>query len=166
MNIFSNEKRIRSIFVFSVELKAINAILEIVLGTAALFTNKLVTLIQALTQNELIEDPNSIIAHFAQHLLHPLAVQSEYFISAYLLSHGIVKLVLAIGLLRKKLWAYPSAIVVFTLFIVYQIYHYTVSPSYFLIFLTIFDAVIIVLTWHEYRYLKNQRTTDVSQTKN
>lgn len=166
MSIFSNEKRIRSIFVFSVELKAINAVFEIILGIGVLFTDQIRSFIQTLDLNELIEDPNSMIATYAQHFLHPLTIQTEHFLSAYLLSHGIIKLFLAVGLLRNKLWAYPSAIIVFALFIVYQIYRYLIAPSFFLVALTIFDIAIIVLTWHEYQFLKNQSLPESAQNQN
>ena len=36
-------------------------------------------------------------------------------------------------------------------FIAYQCYRIALSPSVGLILLTIFDAFIVVLTWHEYR---------------
>ncbi|MDO8742697.1 MAG: DUF2127 domain-containing protein [bacterium] len=166
MSIFSNEKRIRSIFVFSVELKAINAVFEIILGIGVLFTDQIRSFIQTLDLNELIEDPNSMIATYAQHFLRPLTIQTEHFLSAYLLSHGIIKLFLAVGLLRNKLWAYPSAIIVFALFIVYQIYRYLIAPSFFLVALTIFDIAIIVLTWHEYQFLKNQSLPESAQNQN
>jgi uncharacterized membrane protein len=67
------------------------------------------------------------------------------------LSHGIVKLFLVVGLLRNKLWAYPAAIVVFVLFIAYQLYRLSSAPSPLLVLLTVFDVVVIGLTWHEYR---------------
>ena len=46
------------------------------------------------------------------------------FAAIYLLSHGVIKVVLVASLFRELLWAYPAAIVVFTLFIVYQLYPY------------------------------------------
>lgn len=165
-NILSSEKNIREVFVISVVLKAINGAFEIVLGIAALFMGNIMSLIQMLDQKELIEDPQSIIANCIQHFLHPITTQTEHFVSAYLLSHGIIKLILAIGLLRNKLWAYPSAIGVFTLFIIYQIYRYSIAPSFFLIALTIFDIVVIALTWHEYKLLKNQNLQENTQIKN
>lgn len=148
-----SEKRIHLIFVLSVLLKALNGVLEIIFGVVFLFTSALVGLLQTFVQGELIEDPTDIVANTIQSFL-PFLTHSQYFISWYLLSHGVIKIFLVAGLLRNKLWAYPAAIVVFTLFIFYQLYRYSFSHSFFLILLTIFDVFVIVLTWHEYKVLK------------
>lgn len=148
-----SEKKIHLIFVLSVLLKAINGVLEIVLGVAFLFTSALAGIVQTLVQSELIEDPSDIVANTVQHYL-PFLTHSQYFISLYLLSHGIIKLFLVVGLLRNKLWAYPTAIVVFVLFIAYQVYRYSFTHSLWLVALTIFDIFVIVLTWHEYKILR------------
>jgi uncharacterized membrane protein len=71
--------------------------------------------------------------------------------AVYLLLHGAVKVVLVIALLLNKLWAYPCMIVVLLIFIGYQLYRIALDPSAGLIALTIFDAMIVTLTWREYR---------------
>ena len=68
-----------------------------------------------------------------------------------LLLHGAVKVVLVIALLLNKLWAYPCMIVVLLIFIGYQLYRIALNPSAGLIALTVFDALIVLLTWREYR---------------
>lgn len=47
--------------------------------------------------------------------------------------------------------AYPASLVVMTLFIAYQVYRYTYTHGIGLIFLTLFDLVVMWLVWHEYR---------------
>jgi uncharacterized membrane protein len=69
----------------------------------------------------------------------------------YLLSHGISKLVLVVLVLRNHLWAYPWLIALLLGFIGYQLYRLTVHASIGLIALTIFDALLVWLTWREYR---------------
>jgi uncharacterized membrane protein len=76
------------------------------------------------------------------------------FAGVYLLSHGVIKVVLVASLFRERLWAYPAAIVVFTLFIVYQMYRYMLQSSISMIVLSVLDVVVIGLTWLEYRRLK------------
>ncbi len=58
------------------------------------------------------------------------------------------------GLLREKLWYYPIAIIAFRLFIAYQLYRFSFTYSLFLLFITTIDAVVILLTWHEFQYLR------------
>ena len=151
----NREKRIRLLFVLSILLKAFNGVIEVVLGVALLFTSTLAELTQTFIQNELIDDPTDFVANFTQHYIYPFLTHPQSFASAYLLSHGIVKLFIAVGLLQKKLWAYPTAIIVFALFIIYQMHRYLYTHSPFLIMLTIFDLFVIYLTWHEYKILKD-----------
>ena len=153
------EKNIRQIFIVSVLLKGFNATLEIVGGVLFLFSGAVTSIVQFLVQGELIEDPSDFIANAIQHYLPYFSEHSQLFAAFYLLSHGVMKLFLVVGLLRNKLWAYPSAIVVFFLFIAYQLYRFTYTHSVFLILLTVFDLFVIWLTWHEYKVVnKNQIT--------
>ncbi|MBU6214778.1 DUF2127 domain-containing protein [Patescibacteria group bacterium] len=150
------EKNIRRVFIASVFLKAVDAALEIVIGTLLLFTGEVVSVIEYLVRGELIEDPHDFLASAVQQYVPYLSEHSQLFAATYLLSHGIIKIFLAVGLLRNKLWAYPSAIVVFVLFIIYQLYRYAYTHSNFLMLLTVFDVIVIWLTWHEYTILKRR----------
>lgn len=157
MDAVKKEREIHLVFVISVVLKALGAFLEIIGGVLLLFTGATTHLIEYLINNELVEDPGDFLANTIQHLVPYLREHSQLFAAFYLLSHGVIKFFLSIGLLRRWLWTYPAAIVVFALFIVYQLYRYTHTHSIFLILLTIFDAIVIWLTWHEYKYMKEQR---------
>ena len=150
----AREKSIHKIFVWSVRLKAVDGVLETIAGILLFFPGTLTTMITFIIQNELFEDPNDFLSTSLHNVLPTLTGSSGLFIAIYLLSHGIIKMVLVAGLLREKQWAYPSAIAVFSLFIVYQVYHSFFTPSLFLVVLTVLDLIIIWLTWHEYRYFK------------
>lgn len=152
------EHAIHKVFKVTVILKAINSALEILGGIVFLFTGSITSLVIFLTQQELVEDPNDFIATHVQHFIPYFTSHSQFFIAAYLISHGVIKLFLVIGLIRNKLWAYPVAIGVFGAFILYQIYRYTHTHSVFLVFLTVFDLFLIAITWHEYKYAKKYRT--------
>jgi uncharacterized membrane protein len=108
-----------------------------------------------LTHNELSRDPNDVIATHLRSAAEHLSVGGELFAAIYLLSHGIIKAVLVYALIKDKLWAFPWAIGVFTGFGIYQIYRYSVHPSGWLIALTILDAIVIVLTWLEWKRVRN-----------
>jgi uncharacterized membrane protein len=75
----------------------------------------------------------------------------------YLLSHGVVKIVLVGALLRNQLWAYPWMIVFLLAFIGYQLYRITLAPSIGLVGLTVFDAAVTWLTWREYQRQRSVR---------
>ncbi len=151
------EKKIYLAFEISIILKGINSIIEIIGGLILLFVSQqfITKTIYYLIQNEIIEDPNDFIATHLYSLVEQLNINTQHFAAFYLLSHGIIKLFLVFNLLKKKLWAYPLAMIIFGFFIFYQVYKYSITGSIFLIFLTIMDVVVIILTLHEYVYLKN-----------
>jgi len=108
------------------------------------------------TEGELSRDPHDFIANHILKTAHDLTGASLLFGALYLLSHGIVKLVLVIEVLRNHLWAYMALIIVTSLFVVYQVYRLFDTFSLGLFLLTIFDLVIIYLTQKEYRRHKQR----------
>jgi uncharacterized membrane protein len=71
------------------------------------------------------------------------------------LSHGLIKIFLVVGLLKEMLWSYPASLVVLAAFIVYQVYRYSYTGSVGLIVLTVFDLIVMILVWHEWRLLRS-----------
>ena len=147
----NEEKNIRQVFVISLVLKGINAILEISGGILFFFTGSVTTLLSLLTKGELIEDPHDFVAIHTQALLPFFSGNTALFTAFYLILHGVVKIFLVISLLRNKTWAYPTTVLVLSLFVLYQVYRLSLGYSLFLVLLTLFDVLIIALTWHEYR---------------
>lgn len=144
-------------FEIGIGLKAISGFFEIIGGILLIFLtpNRLINLISFLTQDELSANPKNIFSSYLIHFSSNFTSDTQYFGVFYLLSHGIVKLVLVILLWKKKLWAYPLTIIILILFIIYQIYRYTFSSSIELILLSIFDVIVIYLTYVEYRRIKS-----------
>ncbi|HZW61183.1 MAG TPA: DUF2127 domain-containing protein [Candidatus Babeliales bacterium] len=161
MRLKSKEKYIHRIFIIGVLLKAFDSILEIFAGIALLFKGALTRLAEIGIQNELIQDPHDFVATHLQHWLPAILANSSFFATVYLFCDGGIKMFLVIGLLCNKLWAYPTAIGVFTLFIFYQLYRYTFTYSLILIFLTLIDIIVIALIWHEYQFMKTKITQHI-----
>lgn len=151
------ERNIREVFTVSVWLKAGNGLLEIIGGVLLLFPGPVLRIASSLAQQELADDPGSFIANTFEHYLPYLSGHFQFFAALYLLSHGVIKFFLGVALLRDELWAYPAAIGFFGIFIGYQVYRYTYAPSVFLILLTVFDLVVVWLTWHEYKVVRAHR---------
>jgi uncharacterized membrane protein len=80
------------------------------------------------------------------------------FAVVYVGLHGVVKLALVAALLRRWLPAYPIAVVVLGVFVVYEGYRATHTGSVLLPFLAVLDIAIIVVIAREYRLLHRQRT--------
>ena len=109
------------------------------------------------TEDALSEDPHDLIANYFLHAAQNYSVSAQHFTALYLVSHGAVKLLVIWGLLKEELWCYPIALVVFSLFIFYQLYRFTHTHSVWMLVLTAVDLLVIWLTWHEWRYLERTR---------
>jgi len=151
-----NERRIHQIFEISVLLKGTHALVECIGGLVLAFvsTSAIASLVNALTQDELIEDPNDFVGTYLLALARNFTSGTEHYYAFYLLSHGVIKIFLVIGLLRNKPWAYPASLVVLGLFILYQAYRFSYTHGLGLIVLTVFDIFVMGLIWHEYRLVR------------
>ncbi len=151
-----NKTILHKIFRISIFIKGIDSLLEIIGGFLLLFVSPLLinNFVRLIFQHELIEDPRDFIGTFLINLSSNLSAGTRLFLTIYLISHGLIKLLLIIGLWKKKLWTYIAAEIVFTIFMIYQVYRFTFTHSIFLILLTLLDIIIIVLTGWEYKQLK------------
>jgi uncharacterized membrane protein len=141
------------VFTLGIWLKGFDGVLEMIGGVLLLVTSPtmLNRLVVALTQHELIEDPHDWLATTVRQAATQLSVSTQLFGSIYLMAHGLLKLVIVAGLWRGYRWAYPLAIGALSLFIAYQAYRLSYRFSVGLLVLTLFDIVIVGLTWREYR---------------
>ena len=145
-------------FKIGLYLKGLDGLLETAGGIMLLIVSpqQIDHLARWLTQGELSTDPNDFIAHDILKTAHGLTGASLIFGAAYLLAHGVVKLVLVVEVLRNHLWAYKALIGVTALFVVYQVYRIAGKFSMSMLLLTIFDLIIIYLTTVEYKKHKSR----------
>jgi uncharacterized membrane protein len=155
-----HERQIHQIFEVSILLKGAHALIECACGVVLAFvsTSSIIHLVNRLTQDELVQNPHDFIATHLLGWAQGFSVQAQHFYAFYLLSHGVVKLLLVVGLLREKRWAYPASLAVLGLFVVYQLYRYSYTHGVGLLVLTVFDAIVIGLIWHEYRLVRRGLT--------
>jgi uncharacterized membrane protein len=144
-------------FEIGIILKGLDGILEVVGGLLLLLVTPATIdrLVVTLTQHELNQDSHDFLATNALHYANGLTGSTVVLSALYLLSHGVVKIVLVFALLKTQLWAYPWMIAFLGVFILYQIYRMTFAPSVGLAALTIFDAFIAWLTYLEYQRHKH-----------
>jgi uncharacterized membrane protein len=141
------EKRVHQLFLVSVTLKGLHALIEIV-GGIALYFFSTDTIVHWLYSES--GDSNDLLARFAR----TFSGQEHSFYAFYLVSHGLVNLAIVAALLSRKLWAYPATFAVLTLFILYQLYRYTFTHDIGLIAITGLDLIVMALAWNEYRMMK------------
>jgi uncharacterized membrane protein len=162
----NRDKTVHLLFDIGLIGKAIDGVLEIIGGVVLLFVNpgQINGLMQILTRRELSEDHHDFIANFLMHSVQHLTNGTLVFAAFFLLWHGAVKVGLVWALFHKHLWAYPTAILAFGLFLVYQLYRYSHTHSVWLLALSVLDLYVIVLTRLEYNRLRtSQRLRGIHQ---
>lgn len=147
-----------------VVLKGLDGLAEFVAGLLLWLTPDLLEkVLRPLTGTVDGDHPvRNLIAHWAGKLDHDLSNGPHTFIVLFLLTHGIIKLVLVYCLLREYVRVYPYAISVLVLFAVYQVYVLITGPSVGMALLTLLDIAIIWLVWREWRQLKRRRVSTLS----
>jgi len=148
-----NEKEIFVAYEVGLIFKISQAFLEVVGGVFLYFIsmNKITNFVLNAVHSELIEDPKDFWANYFVQSTHQISTSGKYFIIFYLLTHGIIKLIIITGLILKKKWAYPLSIVGLGGLILYQIYHILMNNSVPLLIITIMDIVILWLIYHEHK---------------
>lgn len=153
-----SEAQFHLLFKLGVAIKGIDGALEAVAGVALCFTSTaaLRTCVDWLTAGELQEDPNDFIANHLVNFFHHLSANTERFAAIYLITYGVTKVGLVIGLWRGKLWAYPTALIILGLFLGYQIYRFSCNHSIGLACVSLLDLAILAVIWRDYQFLKNR----------
>lgn len=146
-----------------IAIKGIDGILELIGGilVLALSPHAITGITKYLTEDALAENPHNFIAPHILHAGEKLASGHNLFAAAFLLTHGLVKVVLVTCLLLNKLWAYPWAIGVLIVFLIVQVYQLVVGPTLGMAFLTVLDIIIIGLIYREWGIVRGQtKATD------
>ena len=156
MTTSAREKTLHRLFLISVWIKGGAGLLETLAGVPFFFVapEAIERLVVFLTAPELSEDPNDWIATTIRRVVHHFSADTALFAGAYLVIHGLIKIFLVAGLLRGKLWAYPTSLWFLAAFIVYQCYRYAYTHSIWLVLLTVIDVIVAYLIWHEYQSRK------------
>jgi uncharacterized membrane protein len=159
MRITYNEQGVlHKAFILGVLLKGLNAVLQIAGGAALLLVppETVISWLTQMTPEKYLMDPDSILVKTVLDFGDYCTTEGKIFLSVYLLSHGIMKMIVIGFLLLGYRWAYPAMGILLIGFIVYQVYKYSFTHSYWLIWLTVLDLFLLFLTWMEYRHVKEE----------
>jgi len=149
----------RRVFWGGIIIKGLISAGELVLGFLFIFFSydTLLRVATGLTGDELAEAPHDPLWNLVVHSFNGFTATPQIVWAVILLSHGIIKTFMIVGLMKDWLWIYPWSAAVFAGFAVYQMYQYTFAPSIFLVAITVFDVILIALILHEYKYEKRAR---------
>ena len=140
-------------FKIAVIFKGLDGVVELIGGTILLSIPAawLHMVIISLGHTHLVAS-HDLLARTVTSLGHTFTSGVQIYTAIYLLLHGVIKVGLVIALLSRRYKLYPAAIVILLLFMGYQIYRIIFEHSIvFDSLLTIIDAVVVWLTYLEYR---------------
>lgn len=154
----SRDRLLHWLFEASLAIKGFLTSLEALAGLGLLVTpNPLVArFVYWVTHYQIAEHPDDTLASWTLRAMQAFPVPTQHFYAIYLLAHGGLKLTMVYLLWRKKVWAYPAAMVVLAGFVGYQVYEFLHAGSPFLLILAIFDLAMIGLVWQEWRALRGR----------
>jgi uncharacterized membrane protein len=152
------------LFLIGIFFKGLDGVLELLGGLVFLFLKHgtLLRYAQILFRHELAEDPRDIIANYLINLAAHVSRDTELFAAIFLLVHGVIKILIVTGLCLRKLWVYPLAELVLSLFVVYQVYRFSHTHSVLLILISVVDIFIILLIRTEHKRLTGLLSSRVS----
>jgi len=155
----SGETTIHRMFETGIILKGLHAVAEVVGGALILVLNPgtILNVLLRLSAVEFTYSRRDLIDRALLDVADRVLNGAQVFVGAYLLIHGLINGAIVAGLLLGWLWAYPAGLLAIAIFMAYQGYRYTLTHSVALIALTVFDAIVLWLVWHEYGVVRAGR---------
>ena len=146
------------LFRLALLVKAVDGAAELVgaLVLLAVPGAALASLVKEVVGRDLLGPPDGSLARHFEAGTAEFVSGNRTFAVVYLGLHGVVKLALVAALLREWRPAFPVAVVVLGVFVVYELYRATQTGSVLLPFLAALDVAIIVLIIREYRLLSSR----------
>lgn len=153
------EKYWHNSFFIILAFKILFTIAELIVGTClVLFDNQdFLRALHVIAIDYLQLDPEDKLFHTVYQALYYFPSDLRYTLIIYAFSHVIVKSIVFYGILAKKMWAYPFAILVFSGLIIQQMVHLFYKFSWAIAIITSISILFVILTWHEYQHIKKSQ---------
>ena len=150
-------RRLRRLFDVGAWFKGLEGAVEIAAGAwLALDPAAVESILFRLAAKDLLHDPHDRIASALRHVAQGLDASASFPV-VYLVAHGVIKVALAIGLLRDYRPAYPAAVVALGALASYQLYRFSHTHAVTLPVLSAIDLGIAWLVWREWGLRKLER---------
>ncbi len=145
-------------FMATIAVKGFYGVIETLLGILIAVTGQdgFYSLVLHLTAPELEAETVSRPIAALQQGAMSLSQASAVFVIFYLLTHGGLKVAIAINLLQEKRWAFAPACVILSAFALYMFYEVTQHFSPWLLCFAIFDTITVALVINEWIALERK----------
>ena len=150
------EPQLSKLFRLSMWWRIIYGVLRLLLGIALLkvIGKEFSDLMYTLMSHELSGRAGDFVLEHLYMLFEKHSLKVTYFVALYFIFWGLVEIVLSLCLLKKIRAAFPAAISLIVLFIVYSVFRYLHTHSLVLLSVIVIDLVILGIIYQEYRSLK------------
>jgi uncharacterized membrane protein len=164
LNQLRHAKWFDTAYKIGVAIKGLDGLGELIAGIALIISPSIVHNVLMTIVGHAHKHHNSHTYHFigtyVARLDQDLAKSGLLFLTIFLIAHGIIKLILVYCLFKRIVWAYPYAIGILTLFLIYQFYVIAKDPASLGLWLfAVLDIVIIWLVYGEWKDLKEKVIT-------
>ena len=155
----SSAPRTAHLFKVAMLVKGVDGAAELIIAAflQLVSTATVHSLVADVLARDLLGPPDGRLARRLVTATDAFATGDRTFAVVYLGLHGVVKLALVLALLRRWVPAYPVAVVVLGVFVVYEVYRATRTGSVLLPALAALDIAIIAVVVREYRLLRRNR---------
>jgi uncharacterized membrane protein len=141
-------------YLVTIAVKGFDGAIELLIGLLILIAGpiRLYLFVLRLTAPELDDHPTSRVLHAIRAGASNLAFNQEGFAVTYLLIHGVLKLGLAVALLRGgHRWIYPVGACILISFILFMSFRLAAHWSDLLFGFVLFDLLTLLLVLNEWR---------------
>jgi len=134
-------------------IKAFYGISEIILSIIVLIfdSSSITGSIKYIYNSELIEDPHDPVANYLLSLSKSLTGTIRIYVFIFFILHAAANLFVVWALVKKRIWAYYSAMCVLGGTITYQIFLLFGSQSILIIIAIVVDVLVFFLSLIEFR---------------
>jgi uncharacterized membrane protein len=147
------------LYLTGVAVKGLDGLLELILGLALFVVPSLPHAVLETAAGRATQSGlplSQFVGTYLENLDGTLLRWGSGLLIAYLVAHGVIKLLLVVCLLLRLHRVYPAALVVLGGFLAYELYLFCTGPSVSLGLLSVLDAAIIYLVFREYRELTSR----------
>ncbi|MFM2414833.1 MAG: hypothetical protein RI911_526 [Candidatus Parcubacteria bacterium] len=162
-----SRKHFKRIFDTTLIVKGVAAVVDIVAAVIIFTThNEIVVLFFAKVTTFMTDfEGDGLISQYMSVQPGAISTFDIWFITGYLVFHGVLNLILVEGIWFRRQWAYTKAMRILLFFFVYQCVRLMFVWSYWLCIVTLYDLLIILLLHYEYAQEKKKKQNHQVQIK-